>query len=218
MRTDAHLQTDIIEELRWEPRISEREISVAVKGGVVTLSGSVPSYADRYMAESIVEGFAGVKAIANDLKVKLPGTSVRTDTEIAHQVVNALLWDVNVPETKVRARVSDGWVTLEGDVDWAFQKQTAYHAVRNLTGVRGVTNMIRVFSPLTSTQDVTKNIKDALRRRAEQDAEKIMVTTKDHVVTLSGSVSSFTERRAAEAAAWSAPGVKEVKDDLIVTA
>jgi osmotically-inducible protein OsmY len=218
MKTDAQLQKDIIDELRWEPRITDREIGVAVKGGVVTLMGAVPSYSDKYLAEMVVEGFAGVKAIANDLTVKLPSTSVRTDTEIAHQVVTALLWDVNVPETKVKARVADGWVTLEGDVDYAFQRQEAYYAVRNLTGVRGVTNLITVTPAHVSTYDVTQNIKDALRRRVEQDVEKIIVTAKDHVVTLSGSVPSFAERRAAESAAWSAPGVKDVRDNLVVTA
>jgi osmotically-inducible protein OsmY len=216
MKTDAQLQKDIIDELRWEPRISEREIGVAVKAGVVSLMGSVPSFADKYLAETVVEGFAGVKAIANDLAVKLPSVSVRTDTEIAHQVVNALLWDVSVPDG-VKARVGDGWVTLEGNVDWAFQKDAAYRAVRNLTGLRGVTNTIAIRQPKTSSYDVTQHIKNALRRHADQDAEKIMVVTKDHVVTLSGTVSSFAERRAAEAAAWSAPGVQEVRDDLTVT-
>lgn len=216
MKTDALLQKDIIDELRWEPRISEREIGVAVKDGVVTLTGSVPSYADKYLAETVVEGFTAVKAIANELTVKLPSTSVRTDTEIAHQVVNALMWDVNVPDSKVKARVADGWVTLEGNVESAFQKQAAYFAVRNLTGVRGVTNLIEVAAALASPYDVSHKIKDALRRRADQDVEKIMVTAKDHVVTLSGSVSSFAERRAAEFAAWSAPGVNEVRDNLVV--
>jgi osmotically-inducible protein OsmY len=216
MKTDAQLQKDIIDELRWEPRISEREIGVAVKAGVVSLMGSVPSFADKYLVETVVEGFAGVKAIANDLAVKLPSASVRTDTEIAHQVVNALLWDVSVP-AGVKARVGDGWVTLEGNVDWAFQKDAAYRAVRNLTGLRGVTNAITIRQPMTSTYDVTQHIKNALRRHADQDAEKITVVTKDHVVTLSGTVSSFAERRAAEAAAWSAPGVQEVRDDLTVT-
>lgn len=218
MKTDAQLQTDIIDELRWEPRIREREIGVAVKVGVVSLTGSVPSYADKYLAETVVEDFAGVKAIANDLVVKLPTASARTDTEIAHQVVNALGWDINVPDTKVKARVADGWVTLEGNVEYAFQKEAAYNAVRNLTGVRGVTNTIDVAPKMASTYDVTQKIKDALHRRATQDVEKIIVTTKDHVVTLSGSVSSFAERRAAESAAWSAPGVKEVKDNLVVIA
>jgi len=159
-----------------------------------------------------------VKVIANDLTVKLASSSVRTDTEIAHQVVTALLWDVNVPDTKITARVADGWVTLEGTVEFAFQKQEAYYAVRNLTGVRGVTNLIALAPAPASSYDVTQKIKDALRRRADQDVEKISVSTKDHVVTLSGSVSSFAERRVAETAAWSAPGVKEVRDNLVVMA
>lgn len=216
MKSDAQLQKDIIDELRWEPRISDREIGVAVKDGVVTLTGSVPSYSEKYVAEAVVESFAGVKAIANDLMVKLPSSSVRSDTEIAHQVVTALLWDVNVPDTKVMARVADGWVTLEGNVEFAFAKQAAYFAVRNLTGVRGVTNLIEVTPAPVSSFDVTQKIKEALRRRADQDVQGIIVTTNDGVVTLSGSVPSFAERRTAETAAWSAPGVKTVKDNLVV--
>ena len=216
MKSDAQLQKDIIDELRWDPQMKEREIGVAVKDGVVTLTGFVPSYADKFVAQNLVEAFPGVRAIANDLTVKLPSTSMRSDTEIAHQIVNALFWDVSVPDMKVKARVADGWVTLEGDVDWSYQKAAAYSAVRNLTGVLGVTNQIKVMPVAASGYDVTKSIKAALHRRAEEDAKTIHVTTKDHVVTLSGSVSSFAERRAAENAAWSAPGVQGVEDNLVV--
>jgi len=216
MKTDTQLQRDIIEELRWEPGINEREIGVAVKDGVVTLTGNVPSYGEKYVAETMVEGIKGVKALANELAVKLPGSSVRTDTEIAHQVVDALKWDVNVPDEKIKARVAGAWVTLEGDVEWAFQKDSAFRAVRFLTGVRGVTNAIKIVPAFVSSLDVTEKIKDALRRRAEREAERIQVSTRDHVVTLSGTVPTFSERRAAEAAAWAAPGVTEVKDDLVM--
>jgi osmotically-inducible protein OsmY len=217
MKTDTQLQRDILDEIRWNPRVTEREIGVAVKDGVVTLTGSVPSFGERYAAETVVEGITGVKALANELTVKLPGSSVRSDTDIAHQVVDTLKWDVNVPNEKLKARVSDGWVTLEGEVDWGFQKEAAFRAVRYLTGVRGVTNAIRVAPAFASSFEVTEKIKAALRRRAEQQADRIQVSTRDHVVTLSGAVPSFGERKAAEAAAWSAPGVTEVKDDLIVT-
>lgn len=218
MRTDRQLQQDIAEELRWEPRISDREIGVAVKGGVVTLTGSVPSFADRYAAETVVEGIRGVKALANELTVKLPAASFRSDTEIAHKTVDALRWDVSVPDERIKARVSDGWVVLEGEVDWAFQKEAAFRAVRSLTGVRGVTNAIKITPAFASSLEVTQKIKDALRRRAEREADRIQVSTRDHVVTLAGTVASFADRRAAEAAAWSAPGVTEVKDDLVVMA
>lgn len=216
MKTDTQLQKDILEELRWDPRITEREIGIAVKDGVVTLTGSVPSFAERYAAEVIVEGIKGVKALANELVVTLPGASKRSDTDIAHKVVDALKWDVNVPNDRVKARVSDGWVTLEGELEWAFQREAAFRTVRYLTGVRGVTNAIRITPAFASTYEVAQKIKDALRRRAEQQAERIQVSTRDHVVTLSGSVPSFAERKTAEAAAWSAPGVSEVKDDLVV--
>lgn len=216
MKTDTQLQKDILEELRWDPRITEREIGIAVKDGVVTLTGSVPSFAERYAAEVIVEGIKGVKALANELVVTLPGASKRSDTDIAHKVVDALKWDVNVPNDRVKARVSDGWVTLEGELEWAFQREAAFRTVRYLTGVRGVTNAIKITPAFASTYEVAQKIKDALRRRAEQQAERIQVSTRDHVVTLSGSVPSFAERKTAEAAAWSAPGVSEVKDDLVV--
>lgn len=216
MKNDTQLQKDILDELRWDPRITEREIGVAVKDGVVTLTGSVPSFAERYAAETVVEEIKGVKALANELLVKLPGASVRSDTEVAHKVVDALEWDVNVPADKVKARVSDGWVTLEGELEWAFQREAAFRAVRYLTGVRGVTNAIHLTPAFASSYEVTQKIKDALHRRADQQAERIQVSTRDHVVTLSGVVPSVADRKAAECAAWTAPGVTEVNDDLVV--
>lgn len=215
MKSDMELQTDVMDELRWDPQIKEKEIGVAVKDGVVTLSGSVPSYAERWAVERAVEHIVGVRVVANEIEVKLPTAHQRSDSDIAHQIVDAFRWDVQVPDEHVTAKVTRGWVTLDGDVDWAFQREAAAYAVRNLTGVRGVTNLIRVKTPISS-YDVSLKIKDALRRRADRDAEKIHVEASGDVVTLKGTVSSFAERRAAEGVAWSAPGVREVKDELVV--
>ena len=215
MKSDMELQRDVIDELRWDPQIKEKEIGVAVKDNVVTLTGSVESYAERWAVERAVEGVAGVRVVANDIEVQLPSAHQRTDSEIAHQIVDAFRWDVQVPDEKVTAKVTRGWVTLEGEVDWAFQREAAANAVRNLTGVRGVTTVIRVKTPISSF-DVSLKIKEALRRRADRDADRIHVEASGDVVTLKGMVSSFAERRAAAGVAWSAPGVREVKDELVV--
>ncbi len=217
MKTDFELQKDVIEELRWDPSVKEKEIGVAVKEGVVTMTGHVESYPEKQAAERAVERVFGVKAVANELEVKLPTDRVRPDTELAHKVLDALAWDIQVPDEAIKAKVEDGWVTLIGDVQWSYQRDAAMRAVRNLAGVRGVINKLSVTPPSVSSYDVTQKIKQALHRRAERDAEKIIVVTKDNVVTLKGTVPTFAERRAAEGAAWSAPGVKEVHDEIVVT-
>jgi osmotically-inducible protein OsmY len=154
--------------------------------------------------------------VANEIEVKLPTSFVRSDSDIAHQVVEAFRWDVQVPDETITAKVARAWVTLEGEVDWAFQRDAAESAVRNLTGVRGVTNLLKVTVPISS-YDVSMKIKEALRRRADRDADRITVEAVGDVVTLKGTVTSFAERRAAEGVAWSAPGVREVKDEIVVT-
>jgi osmotically-inducible protein OsmY len=216
MKSDMQLQRDVIDELRWDPQIKEKEIGVAAKDGVVTVSGSIASYAERWAVERAVERVAGVKVVANEIEVKLPTSFVRSDSDIAHQVVEAFRWDVQVPDETITAKVARAWVTLEGEVDWAFQRDAAESAVRNLTGVRGVTNLLKVTVPISS-YDVSMKIKEALRRRADRDADRITVEAVGDVVTLKGTVTSFAERRAAEGVAWSAPGVREVKDEIVVT-
>lgn len=217
MKTDIMLQKDVIDELRWDPQIKEKEIGVAAKSGVVTLTGSVESYAELWAVERAVEKVVGVQAIANELEVKLPNAYVRSDSDIAHQVVEAFKWDVQIPHEGITAQVKQGWVTLDGECNWFYQKDAAARIVRNLTGVRGVTNLLRVKSPAISAYDVSHRIREALRRRAEREADQISVETMGDVVTLKGKVASFAERRAVEGVAWSAPGVHEVKDELIVT-
>lgn len=216
MKTDMQLHTDVLAELAWDPRVNEKEIGVAVKDGVVTLTGSVANYADKWSSERAVERVADVRAVANDLKVNIPATASHSDTEIAHQVVEALAWDIRVPNDKIQSAVTNGWVTMTGSAEWGYQREAAERAVRNLVGVRGVTNSIKVTPRSTSASDVSVKIKTALERRADRTAEHINVETFDGIVTLKGSVPSFSERRAAEAAAWSAAGVREVRDELVV--
>jgi osmotically-inducible protein OsmY len=216
MKTDLQLQRDVLDELKFEPSIREAEIGIATKGGVVTLTGFVDSYAEKFSAERTAERVGGVKAVADEIKVKLPGSHQRSDTDIAHTVVNALRWDIQVPDDRIKASVDDGWIDLEGQVEWQYQKWAAEGAVRNLTGVKGVSNLITVKPKTASTYEVGQKIKDSLRRHAERDADKITIDAKDGRVTLRGTVSSFAERQDAERAAWQALGVTNVEDLIAV--
>jgi len=216
MKTDIQLHQDVLAELAWDPRLGSNEIGVGIKDGVVTFTGSVPSYMQKLAAEHAAERVAGVKAVANELVVNPPGDLAPSDTELAHRIVDALAWDVEVPNDKITAAVSSGWVTLEGDVEWQYQRDAAARAARNLVGVCGVSNNIKVAAKRVSSETVSESIKQALERRADRTASRIVVDAKDGVVTLTGSVPSFGERRAAEGAAWSAPGVTEVRDALAV--
>lgn len=216
MKSDTQLHKDIVEELRWDPRVKEAEVAVSAKDGVVTLTGSVETYAQKYAAERAVERVAGVRAIADDLRVRIPGSFQRTDTDIAHSAINALRWDIEVPDDKITVKVDEGWVTLKGEVGWQYQKGAAERAVRYLSGVKGLSNLIDV-KPMVSPVEVKSKIEAALKRNAELDAKRITVETMDDKVILKGSVRSWAERTDAERAAWAAPGVKEVDDRLVVT-
>lgn len=215
IKTDAQLQHDVVDELRWDPAVSSAEIGVAAQNGVVTLSGSIDSYAKKYAAIRATERVTGMRAIADELDVILPASHKRTDADIAHAVVSTLKWDVQVPDDKVTARVDDGWVWLEGEVEWQYQSVAAERAIRNLTGVRGVTNLLHIQSR-SMIPDVTQRIETALKRHAELDAQQIRVEARDGRVTLRGKVRSWAERQDAELAAWSAPGVTNVDDELLV--
>ena len=215
MKTDKQLQMDITEELRWEPRVRDEEIGIEVRDGVVTLMGTVPDFAQRVRAERAVERVAGVRAVAQELTVKVPNTHLRSDTDLAHQVVNTLAWDTEVPFQAVKAKVDDGWVTLEGEVEWQFQRNAPERAVRYLSGVKGVSNLLKLKAH-ASPYDVAQHITAALSRSAEADAKKIKVSATGGKVTLTGTVRSWPERADAERAAWSATGVSEVDDRLAV--
>src|ERR1051325_1580760 len=202
MKTDMQIHSDVVAELAWDPRVNERELGIAVKGGVVTLTGSVPSYAEKWAAETAVERVIGVKAVANDIAVLVPSVHATSDTQLAHRVVDSLAWDIQVPDDKIKASVTNGWVTLEGKVEWPYQRDAAARCVRNLSGIRGATNNITVASRTVAPSEVSRNIKAALQRRADRMASNIVVEARDGVVTLKGSVPTFSDRRAAEGAAW----------------
>jgi osmotically-inducible protein OsmY len=214
MKTDTELKQAITAEFEWEPSIRAPEIGVAVRDGVVTLAGTVDTYAQKFAAERAVERVAGIRAVAEELEVISTGEHKKTDPDIARAAANTLLWDVEVPTDRVKAIVQDGWVTLEGAVDWYFQKAAAERAVRNLVGVKGIVSRIEIKPPTVNTFQVKTDIEAALRRAAVVDAKAIRVETSDRTVTLHGTVRSLAERDDAERAAWNAPGVHLVKDEL----
>jgi osmotically-inducible protein OsmY len=218
MKNDIQLHQDILAELHWDPRLYEcvNDIGVETNDGVAKLAGSVSSYVEKVALERAVERVAGVTHVINEVTVSVPVKHARSDTELTERITDALAWDVEVPKNAVTVSVGDGWVTLGGQVEWQYQRDAATRVVRGLIGVRGVTNDIRVAAKPVSSDDVSRTIKEALERRADQTAARIIVDTVDGVVTLTGSVPSFGERRAAEGAAWAAPGVKEVRDALAV--
>ena len=214
-RTDSDIQKDVVAELKWEPGLMDDDIAVSVREGVVTLAGFVNSWADKYRAERVVGRVKGVKGIANDIEVKLPSSSERPDPEIARAAVDALKWDIWVPTDRVTVKVRNGWITLEGSVDYYFEKEAAERAVRNLTGVKGVTNLVSV-QTRPAASDVRQKIRDALERGAEFDADRITVELEGNKVILRGTVRSYVEKRDAERAARNAPGVVDVENKLTV--
>jgi osmotically-inducible protein OsmY len=216
MRTDKDLQNDILAELMWEPGIRDEDIAVAVKDGVVTLGGTVDTYAQRYRAEKAIERVRGVRAIANDLTVKLPGSYERSDSDIAHAAVNALRWHSELPNDAVQVKLVNGHLTLQGEVDREYQKRGAENAVRYLMGVKSVTNLITLRSMATPA-DIKQRIRDSLKRQAELDADHVSVEVTGSRIMLRGTVSSLAERRQAERAVWSAPGVATIENNLVVS-
>jgi osmotically-inducible protein OsmY len=212
------LQHDVQEELEWEPSLDASRIGVAaVQPGVVTLSGTVATYVEKVSAERAAKRVSGVRAVANDIEVRPIGSMKRTDTDIAQAVLRALEWDIAVPNEKIKARVDNGWVTLDGEVALQFQRAAAENAVRRLSGVRGVTNQILLqVRPSVQPAEVKTRIEAAFRRSADIDARGIQVDAKDSMITLRGKVRTWAERDEAERAAWAAPGVLAVKDELIV--
>lgn len=217
MRTNTQLQKAVLAELEWDPRLDASKIGVATIGGVVTLTGSVASYAEKIAAERAARRVGGVKGIANDLEVHLPGFSQRGDTELAEAALQALQADVTVPADRITVRVSHGWLTLEGDVEQEYQRTAAERAVRHLRGLRGCDNNIELKPRATETQ-VKQRIEAALKRRAELDASQVKVAVEGGRVTLKGTVHSQREHDDAVNAAWDAGGVIAVEDALAVKA
>jgi osmotically-inducible protein OsmY len=216
--TDNELKQHVQDALDWEPSIDTADVGVSVDKGVVTLRGNVASYIEKVTAQRVALGIYGVKGVANDLIVRLVKAHERADTEIAQAAVAALKWNVAVPADRMTLSVANGWVTLNGTLDYYYQSAAAERAVRALTGVKGVSNaiLLQARATLVSATDVAAKIEAAFRRSAEVDARRITVTTQDGTIILSGNVRSSAERREAERAAWAAPGVTHVDDRLAI--
>jgi osmotically-inducible protein OsmY len=215
MKNDAEIRDDVIEELRWDPQLTDPDaIGVAVADGAVTLTGKVPTYAEKLAAARAAERVYGVRAVANELKVTLAGAP-RDDSDIARAIAHILEWNVQIPEGKVHARVQNGWVTLDGEVEHEYQRREVERMVRHVRGVTGVSNSITVTSPV-SPDSVQAMIEEAFKREAEVDARHIRVEVTDHTAKLYGHVHSLQEAGAARAAAAAAPGVATVESHLTV--
>ena len=216
MKSDSEIERDVRDELKWNPNLDAEDIAVSVKNGVVTLTGFTKSYTDRLEAELAAKRIAGVRAVANDIEVRLPAIDQRPDPDIARDAVSALKAELPISHDRIKVIVKDGWVTLEGAVEWQYQKTTAENAVRKVKGVKGVTNVVTV-KPKVQPSELQHKIMEAFKRNAEVDANRITVEANGSEVILKGTVRSWIEREEAERVAWSAPGVTKVEDRIVVS-
>lgn len=216
MKAEGDIRRDVEAELRWSPDLDETDIAVKANDAVVTLTGFVRSYHEKYQAEAAVKRVAGVAGVANDIQVRLPSGNVMVDPEIAREAVTAIKLELPFSHESIKVLVHEGHVTLEGILEWQYQKERAETAVRRLKGITGVTNLITI-KPQVSTTDIKRKIEDAFRRTAEVDANRISIEARGSEVTLRGKVRSWAERDQAQRTAWSAPGVTQVKNDITVS-
>lgn len=215
MKTDAELQKDVMEELKWESSLNPSEIGVSVNNSIVTLSGTVDNFTKKIAAEKAALRVEGVKAVAEDLVVKLGTINTKTDSEIAQAIANAIKWNNIINEDKVKVKVEDGWVTLEGEVDWTFEKNAIKNSIESILGVRGISNLISISSKIKAT-DVKQKIMAAFHRSATLDANNIIVESVGNTIILKGIVRSYAEKQDAIRVAWNAPGVTSVDNKLVV--
>jgi osmotically-inducible protein OsmY len=216
MRSDSEIERDVKDELQWDPDLDATDIAVSVKDGVVTLAGYVKSYTHKYEAEAAAKRVASVRAVANDLEVRLPSVDEKPDPDIARDAVAAIKSQLPISSEHIKVVIKNGWVSLEGQVEWQYQRQTAEKAVRRIKGVKGVSNLIQL-RPRAQPEDIKRKIQEAFKRNAEVDANRIMVETNGSEVILKGTVRSWVEREEAERVAWSAPGVTKVEDRIAVS-
>ena len=215
MKTDAQLKADVVSELNWEPSVNADEIGVEVKSGVVTLAGHVDSYAEKLSAEQAAQRVSGIRALAVEMDVRLPGSGQRTDAEIGLAARNALDWSTYIATSKIQVLVQQGWVTLSGEVEWAYQRRAVNSAIRLLRGVKGVTDNIALKSAVSAT-GVKADIEAALKRRATDDAKNIFVEVNGSDVVLSGTTDTLTERSLVSDSAWATAGVHRVVNNILV--
>jgi osmotically-inducible protein OsmY len=213
VKTDAQLKKDVMAELEWDASINATHVGVAVKDGVVTLTGHLDTYAEKHAIERAVQRVRSVKGIAVEVDVKLDPSHQRSDSDIVAAAESAFKWHALVPSDRIQVMIEKGWVTLKGEVNWDYQRREAEKAVRSLTGVVGVSNAITL-KTVAAPADVSKRIREALVRHAEDEAKLLEVTVKSDTVTLHGAVDSWSERAAASSAAWSAPGVTKVVNEI----